>query len=259
MRSTIALVVALLLLWATPAQAQLSSGLLAFWELEETAGNTRVDAAGANDLADGTSTPNTTGKVGNAIDFEDVATDRLTIASTADLQFGDDDFTICGWFNVENIVAFAVALAKGPASGSYEYAVYNDLTRWHFFVSNDGTASGDIAANNHGNLAAAQWDFICAWHDKTANTINIQVDDGTADSAAWSTGINAGSSDFVLGAIGSGSYFDGFIDQLGIWSRVLSGAERTELYNSGNGRDYAYIAGAGGATTRSLGLLGVGQ
>ncbi len=54
-----------------------------------------------------------------------------------------------------------------------------------------------------------------------------------------------------------GGTWDGLIDEVGFWKgRVLSGAERTELYNAGAGRDYAYIiagAAAGHPTTKRFG------
>jgi len=38
--------------------------------------------------------------------------------------------------------------------------------------------------------------------------------------------------------------WDGVIDELGIWDRVLSASEVTELYNSGSGFQYPFTEGA---------------
>ena len=40
----------------------------------------------------------------------------------------------------------------------------------------------------------------------------------------------------------------GFIDEFGFWKRVLNSGEATELYNHGDGVDYAYISGGAAPT-----------
>jgi len=62
-----------------------------------------------------------------------------------------------------------------------------------------------------------------------------------------------GASDFAIGARRDTAplYFDGRIDEVGLWKRVLTTAERTALYNSGAGvadpfaitRSYYYAGG----------------
>ena len=82
-----------------------------------------------------------------------------------------------------------------------------------------------------------------AWHDAASNTTNIQVNDGTVDSVSHSGGVYNGTADFALGAlfIGTPSYhFDGLVDEVGFWKRVLTSQERTDLYNSGSGLEYPF-------------------
>jgi hypothetical protein len=80
-----------------------------------------------------------------------------------------------------------------------------------------------------------------AWHDAGADTINIQVNNGTVDST---TGVFGNSETFIIGGekVGAGAdfEFDGLIDEAGIRNRVLTTAERTELYNSGSGRTHPF-------------------
>ena len=97
-----------------------------------------------------------------------------------------------------------------------------------------------MQAGNFGSPSTAAWIFIVAWHDSSANTINIKVNNGTANSASYSSGVNDDTSPFVLGATNTGAGFmDGRIDQVGVWKRVLTADEQTFLYNNGNGRAYA--------------------
>lgn len=101
--------------------------------------------------------------------------------------------------------------------------------------------------------------------DAAGDTANIQVNNGTPDSAATSgTAPNTSAAEFRIGAreyAGFEGYFDGLIDQVGIWKRVLTAQERTDLYNAGAGLSYADMSGGAAATPvriRRSALLGVG-
>ena len=86
------------------------------------------------------------------------------------------------------------------------------------------------------------WYLVFAWHDATADTINIQVNDGGVDSLA--TGGNAPANRSGLFCIGTeygSGKFNGLIDQVGFWKRTLSSIERTRLYNDGNGLAYEML------------------
>jgi len=53
------------------------------------------------------------------------------------------------------------------------------------------------------------------------------------------TGSISNSIDFNIGARNSATqYTNGIIDEVGIWDRVLTSTEITELYNSGVGKQY---------------------
>ena len=55
--------------------------------------------------------------------------------------------------------------------------------------------------------------------------------------------INDSTAEFDIGRrpySGSFGYFNGRIDSVGFWKRVLTSAERTALYNSGNGLEYSF-------------------
>jgi hypothetical protein len=93
-----------------------------------------------------------------------------------------------------------------------------------------------------------------AWHDSVGNTINIQVNNGTADSAAHNLGVFYGTAPFAIGArdAAAADYWDGLIDEVGFWKRVLTADERTTLYNGGNGLAYPFTVG-GASSTRLIG------
>jgi hypothetical protein len=115
-------------------------------------------------------------------------------------------------------------------------------------------------ANTLGSPSLSTWYFVVCWHNQAAATINICVNDGAVDSAARTAAISDTAAGFIIGADGfntTNAPVDGRIDEVGFWKRVLSAAEITELYNSGSGRNYAYIsAGAAGTLLIHPGMTG---
>ena len=80
-----------------------------------------------------------------------------------------------------------------------------------------------------------------AWLDAGANTLNIQVNNGTIDSAAQTITPGDGAAEFEMGADRSINFMNGRIDSCSIWKRVLTPAERTTLWNGGAGLDYPFL------------------
>lgn len=225
----------------------LTTSLISYWELEEASG-TRNDSHGSNHLTDNNTVLSATGKVGNAADFEDTNSEYLNRADNAALSTGDIDFTFALWVKMESKSGTQNRIiAKGTATDE-EYTIYHDSAADRFVFAVKGSAgSGNgngIGADTLGAVSLATWYFIVAWHDATANTLNIQVNNGGVDSVAHTFGVYDGAGDFYIGAgyPFPGGYFDGLIDQVGFWKRTLTTQERTDLYNSDNGLSYAGLS-----------------
>jgi hypothetical protein len=228
----------------------LTDNLVAYWELEEASG-TRNDSHGSNHLTDVNTVGSTTGKVGTAADFEAGSSECLIRTDNTDLSTGDIDFTWAFWINPESTGSFPVILSKGIAgAGNREYLAYIDGSAKIFWEVNGASIT------TAGSVSTSTWHFVVGWHDATNNLVGVSLDD-TSATAADGGGVD-GSADFELGASTTqGLYFDGLIDQVGFWKRVLTAGERTALYNSGAGLSYAGLS-AGGADHKPLTLLGVG-
>lgn len=229
--------------------SSLLTGLVAYWKLDEASG-ARSDSVGGQTLTDNNTVTSAAGKVSNAGGFELDNTEYLSHADSATLSLGSDtDFTIACWVKLESKGAFDGGIVVkdngGIAHGletEYGLAMNNaGSDRFRFAVGNNVTFA-EVDANTLGSPSLATWYFIVAWHDSTANTINIQVNNGTADSAAWSGGTYDGTSDTWIGSepASAARAFDGLIDEVGFWKRVLTAGERTTLYNSGNGTTYPF-------------------
>lgn len=223
----------------------LSDNLISYWSLGEASGNA-IDDHSTNDLTDTNTVGTATGKVGNCRDFEANNGEYLTRADNAALSIGDIDMTLTCWINMESQAGDdGIVAGKHDANiSSIEYSLYYNLTtdRLVFRVSSDGATAVEVTASTFGAVPTATWMFVVCRHDATANQISISVNAGTANTTAHSGGIFNGTAPFRLGADAiPGTYFDGLIDEVGLWKRALTNDEVTELYNSGSGRDYAYI------------------
>jgi Concanavalin A-like lectin/glucanases superfamily len=216
------------------------TNLQAFWELGEASG-TRNDSHGTNHLTDNNTVSSTTGKVGNAADFERDNTEYLSIADNAALSMGDIDFSIAGWVQFESLTADdQVLISKGDlfAYATAEFSLEltaSDLLR--FYVG-DGTASDSVI--DIVTISTATWYFFYAYHEAATNQMGISVNDGTVTTGDCGGSYDSGL-ELTLGrwANFAGGYHDGLLDQVGIWKRLLTPAEVTFLYNSGSGRSYA--------------------
>lgn len=219
----------------------LDDGLTAYWKLDEASG-TRVDSgANGQDLTDNNSTGSATGKINLGGDFEFASLNYLSHADSATLSLGaDTDFTFSCWVNLESKPAFSggIICKNGDAGDAAEYLLRWDAGDSFIFAVGTGSANQLVAASTLGAPSLATWYFIVCWHDSTANTVNIQVNNGTADNAAWSGGTVDGGNEYRIGAysFNPGFAFDGIIDEVGFWKRVLTADERTELYNAGAGK-----------------------
>lgn len=222
----------------------LTDSLISHWKLDEASG-TRADSHGSNSLSDNNTVGVATGKLGNAADFELSSTEYLEISDNASISVGDIDFTWAGWIQLESKAETMYAWSQYVSSGNQRSHSlrYNKVAdRLEFHYSHDGSTTSEITDTNIGSPSLATWYFVVYWHDATSNTVNIQINNGTANSKSHSTGIFDSSAVFRIGGRGDSGYWDGLVDSVSFWKRVLTSDEKTALYNSGAGFEYPFTA-----------------
>jgi len=221
----------------------------AWWELNEESGE-RADSHGSNNLTDNATVLYGTGKQGNAANFEFDTAEYLSIADNASLSVADEDFSIACWVKAESLAEEAhKIITKGTTGGiagvEYEIDWLQSSNRFRFYVS-DGTNIAIAVANNLGNVATGTWYFIVAEHDSVNNLVKITVNNGTVDTAANPAGgaQDLGGAFYIGRQVGTAYYWDGLVDEVGFWKRLLSAHEKAWLYSAGAGRTYAAAAAA---------------
>jgi hypothetical protein len=233
----------------------ITDNLVSFWELEEASG-TRNDAHSTNHLTSNNAVGMATGKVGNAASLVRASSQTLSRATNASLETGDVSWTLCAWAKLD---AAAVAGSHaifgkydgGAFDGEFQIYLDTDFGATAAYAILYSAAGQRFATTGNGAFSLNTWAFVVAWHDATADTINVQINNGTIYSTATlgrSSSILSGA--FVVGGFTTANnLFHGLIDQAGYWKRALTVDERTTLYNSGSGVAYAALAGGGGAGT----------
>jgi hypothetical protein len=232
----------------------LTTSLICHYALEEASGNRLDSHTNGLTLTSNASVGQATGKVGSfAAQFNAASSRYLSRASESLLQTGDIDFTLAAWVYLDSKAAERTIASKwsgGTGNAWWWRYTFTGADRFSFAVRLADASTAQINASSFGSPSTATWYFVVAWHDATANTINIQVNNGTVDSSTYgsTTAAAVENGAFEIGQLGTaGQFMDGRIDSFSFWKRTLTSTERTTLYNSGAGLDYGSFASAGGS------------
>lgn len=216
------------------------------WKMEEASGASRISTNLDNPLpllSNATVTRNT-GKVGSyAAEFAYASNNYLNAATEPSLELGAENFTIGFWVYMTDKSRNYTFVQKrhGAAFKHYE-AGYKQSTDKFIFTILDDTGTTHTAFEHSTGPTLNTWHFILASYDKDADTMSIQIDNGTVETQGVALPIMVASTgDLIVGAtlIGGTTSMSGRIDSLSIWKRSLLDWEAGALYNDGNGLDYA--------------------
>ena len=213
----------------------LLSGLIAHWSLNEESG-VRYSHNNLNNLSDNNTVTQNLGVVGMAAQFVAANSEYLSIADNADVSVpANQSFTISAWVYPDTAQTDAGVIAKRwiAVSADYSLLVVSGNFRWGMY------SSANIYASPA--LVTGVWQLVTVDYDSVAQLVGIQINNNTKQTAAGSTGSEDGAAPFLIGTYGSADFsFNGRIDSVGIWKRVLTSAEIATLYNNGMGLEYPW-------------------
>lgn len=229
----------------TSKYAALRTGLVAYWPMNETAASGDVTAEDwtkrGNNLTSNNSVLSTTGLINNARAFVASNSEFLSINSNADVQFGEQAYTLAFWFYVATGATGHMALfGKDSISGREFECSYNRTT--NLLEVTPFTAAGS-GINLTAGVAPARdvWHFLCIRHEANSATVRARLNvTDYSNSRSGATTWASTSTQFRVGArsyTGFLNYMTGSIDEMAKWSRSLTDAEVSTLYNSGAGID----------------------
>jgi hypothetical protein len=202
---------------------ELEDSLIDWWEMDGSSSAQETGIFG---------TVSTGGTLPTAVagwrDFESASLETLTFPDSDALSTGDIAFSVHVEVQLESLTNGGI-VAKAQSLGAREYhlrCVNTGAFRFEIFNS-AGTSVGFV---DSGAITTGVIYTIDAWHDPVANTVNIQVDGGTINSAA-TTGVPSNTvSQLRFGTTQTGGAdYDGLMRRVGFWKRILTTAEKTAL------------------------------
>lgn len=230
----------------------LYTNLLSYYKLDEASGNA-IDAHGANNLTDFNTVGSATGKIGNARDFNRAASEHFHAATSSEFSFGNTDYSFSCWAYAETTSGvLRVLLSKRQTNVALSnYTVYfnsdNTLDCWI------GRTSGGVFIVEGPAISLNTWYHIIMSHNAATDTVRLVVNGTVYTGTYTGTPATPSSATFRIGAQNAGDYWDGLVDEVGVWDRVLTTDEEAALYNGGAGVSYEHLD-ATVPPTASLGI-----
>ncbi|MBA7715294.1 hypothetical protein ES703_124335 [subsurface metagenome] len=224
----------------------ITDGLVGYWKLNDNAANTTVaNSSGYGN--DGTAQRNTSamhvaGKINGALNFNGIS-DYIDCGNDNSLDI-TGSVSISAWVRFDSLPDYQTILVKRGAvadTGS-NYALrtgtttnrdevefyYHDGTNWHVYTTSNA------------NLIAGQWyHTVVTFTFGTTISIRCYLNNNLL-SGSWTLGngnspVQINTKPVTIGGLTSEERADGVIDNVMIFSRILSQQEIDTLYNGGAG------------------------
>lgn len=217
-----------------------TNGLVGYWSFN---GNANDSGPNANNgtVNGATLTTDRFGNINSAYSFNGLS-NYIRINNTL-LPSTPTSYTISVWYNTQNFTAQngnprMLISDRNTGLSSYKYTI-NLNTTGHLLgcaIYNGSGASGngvtgDAGINNN-------WHNAIFMYNSNIETLYLYIDGSLVNTSTnvthWSTGANPTNIGYWNGFVGASGFFDGKIDDIGIWNRVFTQSEITSLYYSEN-------------------------
>ena len=163
---------------------------------------------------------------GRVASFEQQST--IALPTAAKLQLRDHDFTVAVWLKIDKYRAEKEDYCiLGSISNAYQRSLHLMIRNQQPYM---GFFNNDLAGNTH--IEEGKWYYI-TWRYNKQNGEQAIFVNGRLDAIAENRPPYLGSDSLLVGTglTAQGSYFDGMMDNLSIWSRTLSDKEIAGLSN----------------------------
>lgn len=238
-----------------PLPTPLTTNLLAYYKLDETSGAPVADSSG--NAIDGTwegtlGSQWTTGKINNGGLFN--GTDNyIDLGTPASLRFtGATPFSFAGWIKRSNTNEAAFDFfgninPNNPFNG-YDFGISGDVDHFQALqlIMTDGSLN-QVNVVSNGLVDDTDWHHVVVTYNGNSNASGVifYIDSVAQTNTILTNTLSGSISSTNPLSIGSrvgatGSLFPGMIDEFGVWGKVLSQSEVTQLYASGGGLQYPF-------------------
>ncbi len=219
----------------------LNDGLVGHWTFDgpdllqnvaDTSGNGNTGY-----LTGFTSTTTVIGKIGQALSFDGVD-DYVDLSSLAVSTF-ISDFSVSVWFKAENFNnSYAEIVGTGSTPSSNEVWVLrvhnsNGDQIGDLLFRGNAANGGDISTDSGFNVTSGIWYNAIFLYDVTTGSSTVYLNGVKGNDNTVSTGGFTGGS-FSLSPKFSSRYFNGSMDDVRVYNRILGVDEIKKLYELGN-------------------------
>jgi hypothetical protein len=210
----------------------LVDGLVAYLPFDEGEGNIAYDIAGNNN-ATIAGAQWSTGHIGGALSFDGID-DYASIPSSDDLDIRGS-VTLCGWVKNNNDDDGQIVWRGGPLGAHDPYELHMSDSKMQFRVDlGDGN---EIYTVDSLESVDDKWHFWTGIYSKEKATIYLYKDGLLENTTSVFHEIEYDTSTMwnMIGAVGNGKWqhFNGTIDEIAIYRRVLSEDEILQMYEYG--------------------------
>lgn len=222
----------------TVSEATLLTDLISFWKFDETSGD-YADSIGGNDLTPSDVLMAEDGKVGKCATLDADDSSYMSAGDAASLEI-TPPFSLSFWINTQDITTeWQYLLGKMNSNDRNGFYLHNHAGQITFELATNSTSATEGLCV----LSATDtWYHIVITYDgANAKGYLNNVIGLTKSMSLIPTYLTH---EFLIGMItgdGGDAYSSFKIDELGIWSKVLSDAERALLYNGGSGLSYPFV------------------
>ncbi len=206
----------------------LEKGMVGYWKLDDASGTSATDSSGNANTGTLTNGPTwTTGQIGGATDF-DGTNDYVDAGNGSSLRL-NGPLTMSFWmYGRGSSVDAYIAGTAGTNLEGYSCTHHNGATVYCYVQSGANSVSAAVGTNTWAHITLT-WDGTTGTNGKKLYVNGTLQSQGTSSQSALS-----GWGNFRIGedATATRTRFNGKVDELRVYNRVLSAEEVTKLYKT---------------------------
>lgn len=220
----------------------LTTNLVSYYKLDESSGNA-ADSVGGFTLTNTNTVTYSAGKINNGADGG-ASNSNKSLQVSNNLGFTDStDVTWSQWVNVTTAPTegqqqcFTNHYINGGKGRFWMYTMTGGVLKLRMYQDAGAPSTLDITQT----LTTGTWYHIVVTYLNSSNLTTVYVNGSSVGTINFGAR-NAVSPDYfsILNWGGGTLPWKGLVDEVGVWSRVLSGTEINSLYNGGAGLQWPF-------------------
>ncbi len=217
------------------------AGMVAWWHLDESSGTTTSDLAGFNNIGTRMNGPvPVAGKVAGGLQF-DGTNDYVIVPHNSELNFGTGNFTIDAWIKTSETSGERIIVDKQTLNGLVYQGYSFHLNAGYLSLQLADASPPNYFTNQSSGtfVADGNWHHVAVTVTRNSSTGVIFYKDGVGSAGFNLTGRQGSLDNTGPLVIGRQSYadqrrFNGILDEIEMFNRVLTAAEIQSIYNAGS-------------------------